>query len=112
MKVTLPRSIADFIELRHRLHAAPELSEQEAATSALVAELLTAWGYEVATGVGGHGVVATLRNGAGERSQRHQLELDILNAQSKAAQAMALLVSRDGGFSAEAAMVLRGGQGQ
>lgn len=46
-----------------------------------------------------------------ERSQRHQLELDILNAQSKTAQAMALLVSRDVGYSAEAAMVLRGGQG-
>lgn len=45
-----------------------------------------------------------------ERSQRHQLELDILNAQSRTAQAMALLVSRDVGYSAESALSLRGGQ--
>lgn len=44
-----------------------------------------------------------------ERSQRHQLELDILNAQSRTAQAMALLVSRDVGYSAESALSLRGG---
>ena len=54
MKVTPPSSTPEFIELRHRLHAAPELSTEEVATSALVAELLTGWGYEVTTGVGGH----------------------------------------------------------
>ncbi len=68
MKVTPPVTPADFVALRHRLHAAPELGEQEFATSALVAELLTGWGYEVQTGIGGTGVVATLRQGAGERT--------------------------------------------
>ena len=56
--VSAPNDIADFIALRRRLHAAPELSREEFATSALVAELLTGWGYEVATGIGGAGVVA------------------------------------------------------
>lgn len=78
MKVTSPRSIADFIGLRHRLHAAPELSREEFATSALVAELLTGWGYEVATGVGGSGVVATLRNGVGERTVGLRADMDAL----------------------------------
>ena len=44
MKVTLPisapRSIDDFVTLRRRLHAAPELSREEFSTSALVADLL------------------------------------------------------------------------
>jgi hippurate hydrolase len=78
MKVTPPSSIAEFVKLRHRLHAAPELSTEEAATSALVAELLTGWGYEVATGIGGHGVVATLRNGWGERTIGLRADMDAL----------------------------------
>ena len=78
MKVTSPSSIAEFVELRHRLHAAPELSTEEAATSALVAELLAGWGYEVATGIGGHGVVATLRNGVGEKTIGLRADMDAL----------------------------------
>lgn len=82
MKVTppisAPRSIADFITLRRRLHAAPELSLKELATSALVVELLEGWGYEVATGIGGTGVVATLRNGAGERRIGLRADMDAL----------------------------------
>jgi hippurate hydrolase len=78
MKVTPPSSIAEFVELRHRLHAAPELSTEEAATSALVAELLRGWGYEVATGIGGHGVVATLTQGAGERTIGLRADMDAL----------------------------------
>jgi len=47
------------------LHAHPELSFQEEATAAKMAERLRAAGIEVTTGVGGHGVVGVLRNGAG-----------------------------------------------
>jgi hippurate hydrolase len=78
MKVTPPNSIADFVDLRRRLHAAPELSREEVATSALVAELLRGWGYEVATGIGGTGVVATLRQGAAERSIGLRADMDAL----------------------------------
>src|SRR6218665_2659995 len=78
MKVTPPSSTNEFIELRRRLHAAPELSTEEAATSALVAELLRGWGYEVATGIGGHGVVAPLTRGAGERVIGLRADMDAL----------------------------------
>jgi hippurate hydrolase len=46
-------------------HRNPELSGREVQTSARMAQELRALGYEVTTGVGGHGVVALLRNGAG-----------------------------------------------
>jgi hippurate hydrolase len=49
---------------RH-LHRNPELSLQERNTSAYLAEQLEATGLEVVTGVGGYGLVATLRNGDG-----------------------------------------------
>ena len=54
----------DLHALYRRLHAAPELSMQEHATAALVAERMTALGFE-AWRCGGTGVVAVLRNGEG-----------------------------------------------
>lgn len=49
---------------RH-LHSHPELSHQEHATAAAVAERLRGFGYQVHEGIGGTGVVGILRNGAG-----------------------------------------------
>jgi amidohydrolase len=46
-------------------HRNPELSGRETQTAARMARELRALGYEVTTGVGGTGVVAILRNGAG-----------------------------------------------
>lgn len=46
-------------------HRNPELSGREVQTAARMARELRALGYEVTTGVGGTGVVAVLRNGAG-----------------------------------------------
>ena len=51
-------------DYRH-LHENPELSLQERNTSAYLAEQLAATGFEVTTGVGGYGLVATLQNGDG-----------------------------------------------
>src|SRR2546427_4911533 len=56
---------AEMVALRHHLHAHPELAFEEFATSDLVAERLASWGYEVHRGLGGTGVVGTLRVGAG-----------------------------------------------
>lgn len=47
------------------LHQHPELSQQEENTAAKLAERLRKLGYEVTENVGGHGVVALLRNGKG-----------------------------------------------
>jgi len=50
---------------RQHLHCNPELSRNEKQTAAWVADQLEDWGFEVARGIGGHGVVGTLRQGAG-----------------------------------------------
>ncbi len=47
------------------LHTHPELSGQEVKTAAKMAARLREMGFEVVTGVGGHGVVSVLRNGEG-----------------------------------------------
>ena len=56
---------ADLPALYHWLHQHPELSTREVETSARIAAELCAAGFEVATGVGGTGVVGVLRNGNG-----------------------------------------------
>lgn len=53
----------EFIALRRDIHIHPELAFKEHRTASLVADLLRQWGYEVTTGVGGTGVVGTLRRG-------------------------------------------------
>jgi len=47
----------EFVALRRYFHQHPELSHQEKETSAKIAELLTSWGIEVHTGIGGTGVI-------------------------------------------------------
>lgn len=57
--------IAAAARLYRDLHAHPELSGAEERTAARFAAALRGVGYQVTTGVGGHGVVGVLRNGAG-----------------------------------------------
>lgn len=65
--------VPGLVSTYEKLHAAPELSHQEAQTSAFVAAQLRAMGYEVTDHVGkydnpawtGYGVVAVLKNGPG-----------------------------------------------
>lgn len=51
------------VELRHRIHANPELGNREVETAALVAQRLSELGLEVETEVAHTGVVALLRGG-------------------------------------------------
>src|SRR4051812_30399014 len=51
--------------LYKQLHRHPELSYQEAKTSARLADELRRLGFEVTEHVGGHGVVGVLKNGDG-----------------------------------------------
>jgi hippurate hydrolase len=51
--------------LYHDLHLHPELSSHETQTAARLATQLKELGYDVTTGVGGTGIVAVLKNGAG-----------------------------------------------
>ena len=78
MSGAAPVTDEDFVALRHRLHAAPELAYEEHETSALVASYLSEWGYDVVTGVGRTGVVGTLRQGPGERSLALRADMDAL----------------------------------
>ena len=57
------RFAPDAIEIRHRLHQNPELSNRETKTAALVAEKLRALGLEPRTGIAHTGVVAVLKGG-------------------------------------------------
>ena len=51
-------------EVYEDLHAHPELSFAEHRTAAVAADRLDALGYEVTSGIGGTGVVATMRGTA------------------------------------------------
>jgi amidohydrolase len=57
--------VPDLLKLYEDLHQNPELSEQETRTSETLAARLRSIGFEVTTGVGGHGIVGVLRNGEG-----------------------------------------------
>ena len=64
--------------IRRGLHQRPELSFQEEQTAALVAARLAEWGYQVTTGVGGHGVVGTLTLGTGTKRVAVRADMDAL----------------------------------
>ncbi|WP_028534955.1 M20 aminoacylase family protein [Paludibacterium yongneupense] len=68
----------EMIALRRHLHAHPELSFEETATSDLVSDQLTALGYQVRRGLGGTGVVGTLRRGNGGKSIGLRADMDAL----------------------------------
>ncbi len=57
------RVTPQIVELRHKVHQNPELSNREAQTAALVAEYLKGLGLEPRTGIAKTGVVALLKGG-------------------------------------------------
>ncbi len=69
---------AELKATRQYLHANPELSLEEVETAGYVAEKLEGWGYEVTRNVGGHGVVACLKNGTGQKSIGIRADMDAL----------------------------------
>jgi hippurate hydrolase len=74
---------AEFVTVRRQIHQNPELGFEEHATSALVAERLTAWGYEVERGLGKTGVVGRLRRGGGARTIGLRADMDALPIEEK-----------------------------
>ena len=63
---------------RRHLHAHPELGFAEHATAAFVTEKLASFGVQVATGIGGTGVVGTLTRGNGGRRIGLRADMDAL----------------------------------
>ena len=73
----------EFVEIRRKIHAHPELAFEERQTSDLVAGRLAAWGYEVHRGMGTTGVVGRLRKGRGSKALGIRADMDALPIQEK-----------------------------
>ncbi|WP_135466874.1 amidohydrolase [Crenalkalicoccus roseus] len=74
-----PALVESLTRWRRHLHANPALTLQEAPTAAFVAARLREMGVEVTEGVGGHGVVGTIRRGgASNRSVGLRADMDAL----------------------------------
>jgi hippurate hydrolase len=71
-------STEEMVGLRRQIHANPELGYEEFQTSELVAERLARWGYTVHRGIGGTGVVGTLKVGDGDRRLGLRADMDAL----------------------------------
>lgn len=74
----LASGIGEIVAIRHDLHRHPELSLHEARTAGVIAGHLRDWGYEVTTGMGGHGVVGQLRAGRSNRALGLRADFDAL----------------------------------
>ena len=72
---------APFVALRHDLHRHPELGLQEFRTSALLAEQLESWGYQVTRGLATTGLVAQLVRGSGTKRLGLRADMDALPIQ-------------------------------
>lgn len=68
----------EVVAWRHHIHANPELGFHEVETARFVAETLRSFGLDVQEGIGGTGVVGTLRAGSGKRAIGLRAELDAL----------------------------------
>ena len=71
----------EMIACRRHLHAHPETGFEERATAAFVAAKLAGYGLEVATGIGGTGVVGTLKRGTSRQAIGLRADMDALAIQ-------------------------------
>lgn len=75
----MDNTLADTLRAwRRHLHAHPELTLYEKATAAFVQARLTELGVAFEAAIGGHGVVATIRRGASNRSVGLRADMDAL----------------------------------
>ena len=72
---------AEIQQIRRDIHAHPELRFEENRTTDLVAAKLADWGIPVTRGLGGTGVVGTLRHGTSTRSVGLRADMDALPIQ-------------------------------
>src|SRR5579863_2042746 len=68
----------ELTDIRHDIHAHPELGLEEHRTAELVARKLEEWGIEVHRNVGTTGVVGVLRSGNGEATIGLRADMDAL----------------------------------
>jgi amidohydrolase len=77
----LEQNYSEMVEVRRHLHMHPELSHQEINTPAFIADQLEAVGVEVKRGVGGRGVVGTIRGGKPGKTIAFRADFDALPIQ-------------------------------
>ncbi|WP_026909304.1 M20 metallopeptidase family protein [Paucisalibacillus globulus] len=68
----------ELVEIRRDFHMYPELSHEEVRTPEKIAEYLTNLGMDVKTGVGGRGVIGTLKGGKPGRTVAIRADFDAL----------------------------------
>lgn len=78
---TLESERGQMEEWFEHLHRNPELSMREDNTARFLADTVRAWGYEVETGIGKHGIVASLKVGDGDRVIGLRADFDALPIQ-------------------------------
>jgi amidohydrolase len=78
MPVLTPELHQKLTAWRQHLHAHPELSLQEKATAAFVQDKLTELGIPFVSGIGGHGIVATLTRGHTQSRVGLRADMDAL----------------------------------
>jgi hippurate hydrolase len=93
----------DLDALYRDLHQTPELSQHEEKTAAKLAERFRTLGFEVTPKVGGHGVVALLRNGKGP-TVLLRTEMDALPVEEKTGLPYASKVTAEDGGKQVAVM--------
>ena len=81
LREALTARVGEFIQIRRDIHHHPELAFEEHRTAELVANKLEAWGYEVHRGLGGTGVVGTLKRGTSTRRVGLRADMDALPIQ-------------------------------
>jgi len=70
--------LGELTDIRRDIHKHPETAYEENRTADIVAEKLTEWGLEVDRGLGGTGVVGTLRRGGSNRAIGLRADMDAL----------------------------------
>ena len=68
----------ELTRIRQHLHQHPELAFEEHKTSGFIAQKLQDWGFEVTRGIGGTGLVGTLKNGTGPKRLGIRADMDAL----------------------------------
>ena len=65
------------------MHRNPELSMQEEQTAQYIADIVSEWGYDVETGVGKHGIVASMTVGDSDKAIGIRADFDALPIQEE-----------------------------
>lgn len=68
----------ELLECFEHMHRHPELSMKETETAGYIAQKVKAWGYEVETGLGKHGIVASMTVGEGKKAIGLRADFDAL----------------------------------